>query len=161
MTAVSGMTLQKAILANRIKCNFQGVALGDGWLAPLDCMASYAPFLRAMSLIDAQQEVVVAQYANDAAIALNQNNNGTEATNLWGAQQNYIGEACDGCNWYNSINSTDFDAQEAMLNTICSPGGFFYNQFASIVPSGVSFGSQSNTVFSEVKKKKIHRSVSF
>jgi hypothetical protein len=52
--------------------------------------------------------------------------------------------------WF-SINSTDLDEQEQVLNTICSPGGFFYQQFADIVPPGVSFGSQSNNVFEQVR----------
>ncbi len=150
MTAVFGMQLQKAILAGQIKANFQGVTLGDGWLAPLDCMVSYAPFLQAMSLIDHEQAVVVQQFADDAAIALNRDNNGAKATDLWGQQQNYIGNACDNCNWYNSINSTDLDAAEAQLNVICSPGGSFYQKVQNIVPSNVSFGGQANQVFSEL-----------
>ncbi len=122
MAAMFGMQLQKAILAGSIRANFRGVSLGDGWLAPVDCMASYAPFLQAMSLVDAEQAVVIAQYAADAAVALNHDNNGAKATDLWGQQQQYISNACDGCNWYNSINSTDLDAAEAQLNVICSPG---------------------------------------
>jgi serine carboxypeptidase 1 len=97
MAAMFGMQLQKAILAGQIRANFRGVSLGDGWLAPLDCMASYAPFLQAMSLVDAEEAVVIAQYAADAAVALNRDNNGAKATDLWGQQQGYIGNACDGC----------------------------------------------------------------
>lgn len=146
MTAISAAAIHKAILAGSIKANLQGVALGDGWLDPIACMQSYAPYFLALSLIDEEQAAVVANYADEAAAALAQNN-GTQATNLWGEQQNYIGQACDGCNWYNSINSTDTDAEEAQLNINCAPGGSFYSKVQSVIPPSVSYGSQSGTVF--------------
>lgn len=149
MTAIFGMMLQQAIEAKEMTCNFKGVALGDGWLAPVDCMASYGPYLQALSLIDSEQAAEVKTYADKAAAAIAQNN-GALATDLWGQQQNYISAACGGCNWYNAINSTDLDAQEAQLNVICSPGGFFYEQFKQIVPAGVAFGSQAGTVFTQL-----------
>jgi len=149
MTAFTGVALHEAIEAGKVKSNFQGVALGDGWLDGADCMASYAPFLLAMSLIDEEQAKVVTQYATEAAAAL-EANNGTQATNLWGEQQQYISESCDGCNWYNSINSTDTDAAEAQLNKNCHSGGSFYEYVKSVVPSSVNYGSQAGNVFSEM-----------
>ena len=86
MTAVTAVALHKAIQSGKVKANLQGVALGDGWLAPVDCMKSYAPYLLALSLIDEEQAATVTQYANEAEAALNANN-GTQATNLWGEQQ--------------------------------------------------------------------------
>lgn len=47
---------------------------------------------------------------------------------IWGEQQQYISNACGGCNWYNVINSTDTDAAEAQMNKICARGGSFFNQ---------------------------------
>jgi serine carboxypeptidase 1 len=147
MTAIFGASLFTAIQNGKVKANFQGVALGDGWLAPVECMKSYGPYLLAFSLIDAEQYTEVEKYATEAAAAIAAND-GKKATDLWGQQQQYISTACDGCNWYNSINSTDLDAQEAQLNKNCQPGGSFYEQVKSVVPSNVHYGSQSGQVFS-------------
>lgn len=49
--------------------------------------------------------------------------NGAQATDIWGQQQQYVGTICGNCNWYDAINSTDTDAQEAVLNSILATGG--------------------------------------
>jgi len=149
MTAIFGASLFTAIQNGKVKANFQGVALGDGWLAPVDCMKSYGPYLLAFSLIDEEQYTQVEQYATEAEAAIAAND-GNKATDLWGQQQQYISNACDGCNWYNSINSTDLDAAESQLNKNCQPGGSFYQKVQSAIPSNVNYGSQSGQVFSHL-----------
>ena len=124
-------------------------ALGDGWLAPVDCMASYAPYLTALSLVDEEQAAKISEYAVQAAAVLAANN-GTGATDLWGEQQQYIEQACDQCNFYNAINSTNSNADEAQLAINMAPGGSFFEIIKSVIPSGVSYGSQSNEVFSKL-----------
>merc|ERR1711991_531804 len=64
-----------------------------------------------------------------------------------GQQQEYISNACGGCNWYNVINSTNTNAAEAQMNKICARGGSFFNKIGSVVPASVNFGSQSGQVF--------------
>lgn len=143
MTSFFARSLVTAIQSGVVRANFKGVGLGDGWLAPIECMKSYAPYLTALSLITRQQAQVISDMAAQAEYAL-ESGNGKRATDIWGQQQQYIGQACDGCNWYSVTNATDLDEQEAVLNTICSPGGSFYSQVQSVIPSGVTFGAQVN-----------------
>lgn len=146
MTAVFGEALHKAIKAGQVRANFAGVSLGDGWVDPLACVSSYGEYLRALSLVDDAQAAVIDSYASQMKQALDANN-GVEATNLWGQQQQYIESVCDGCNFYNSINSTDLDAQENQMGINCAPGGWFYQQVQSVIPSNVVWGAQGNQVF--------------
>lgn len=45
MASYFGKTLADAIDQGKIAINFKGVGIGDGWVGPLNCMYSYAPYL--------------------------------------------------------------------------------------------------------------------
>ncbi|GLH00391.1 Vitellogenic carboxypeptidase [Gryllus bimaculatus] len=45
MAAEYALELQKAVERGDFEVNFQGVALGDGWVSPIDSVLTWAPFL--------------------------------------------------------------------------------------------------------------------
>lgn len=110
-------------------------------------MSSYGEYLQSLSLITPAEAIKVNSYATQAQQALSSGNPG-QATNLWGQQQQYVSSICGNCNWYDVINSTDTDKQEAILNQILSPDGSVYKEkLSKIVPPGVVFGANSGLVF--------------
>ena len=52
MTAAFGVALHHEILSGGLECNFQGVALGDSWISPIDSVLTWAPYLYQVSLLD-------------------------------------------------------------------------------------------------------------
>lgn len=143
MTAYFGAALTRAIAQGSIHVNFKGVALGDGWVDPVDCMYSYGPYLSTFSQINPAQAKKITELASFAQNALEEGN-GTEATNWWGIQQNYISEYTDNLNWYNSLYYYDYTADN-QLDTFLATN--FTTQLGSIVPPGVAYNAQSGLVF--------------
>lgn len=147
MASMFGRALFQAIAAKKLRANFKGVGLGDGWVDPIACMQSYGPFLRSLSLLDGPQEAQVNALATQAAAAVAAGH-GREATDLWGQQQQLVSSMCAGCNWYDALNLTDTDALESQLNANCAaPSGSFYRTIANVVPPNVTFNSQGGIVF--------------
>jgi len=70
MTSVFGETLHKAILAQKIDCNFQGVALGDSWISPVDYFLSLGDYLYSYNLLDDKDLVAVNDIAQQTAQAV-------------------------------------------------------------------------------------------
>ena len=66
MTAAFGVALYQEIQSGGIQCNFQGVALGDSWISPIDSVLTWAPYLYQMSLLDEKdlQEVIKVKVFN-------------------------------------------------------------------------------------------------
>jgi carboxypeptidase C (cathepsin A) len=143
MTAYFGAALAKAIAAKSIVVNFKGVEIGDGWVDPIDCMYSYGPYLETFSQISPAQAENITQYAEFAQNALEEGN-GTEATNWWSFQQNLIGLATGGINWYNSLYYYDYTADNQLDEFL---GSNFTTMLGSIVPPNVSYNAQSGLVF--------------
>jgi serine carboxypeptidase 1 len=143
MTAYFGAALAEAIAKGSISVNFKGVALGDGWVDPVDCMYSYAPYLTTFSQINPAQAKEITQMASYAQNALEQGN-GTQATNWWGNQQDYISLVTDNLNWYNSLYYYDYTADN-QLDVFLATN--FTAKLGNIIPAGVSYNNQSNDVF--------------
>lgn len=93
MAAVTGEALHKAINQGIVQARFMGVMLGDGWLGPVDCMASYGEYLLDLSLVTPEQKAQIDSYAVTAAKALAAGD-GVGATNAWGDQQSYVSTVC-------------------------------------------------------------------
>jgi len=144
MTANFAVALDKAIKADRLTLTqFKGVALGDSWVAPIDCMYSYPTYLYAVSLVDQVEADNLTAYAKFADEALNTNNNGVEATGYWGEQQSYLEYFAGGPNIYNWMYYDDYlpDNQFSTLmeNTIRKQLGD--------IPTFVNWTSESTQVF--------------
>ena len=52
MTAAFAVALFQEIQSGGIECNFQGVALGDSWISPIDSVLTWGPYLYQTSLLD-------------------------------------------------------------------------------------------------------------
>jgi serine carboxypeptidase 1 len=71
MASVTGVALHKALLAKRLQVNFRGVMLGDGWVGPVLCMASYGQYLLALSLVTPEQAQKIDAFAVQAQQGIN------------------------------------------------------------------------------------------
>lgn len=147
MAAYFGAALADALAERTIlNINFRGIMIGDGWVDPISCMKSYAPYLQGFSQINDKQARNVTRYANYAQTAL-ESGNGTQSTFWWGVQQDYISLFTSNINWYNSLYYYDYTSENAMnwyLSTV------FTAARGSLIPSGVVFNGQSNQVFNSM-----------
>jgi len=143
MTAYFGARLVKAIAAREISVNFKGVALGDGWVDPIDCMYSYGPYLTSFSQITPSQAANITEMAAFAQSALEEGK-GDQATNWWSAQQSAISAFTDNLNWYNSLYYYDYTADNQLDQFLATN---FTTMLGSIIPGGVSYNAQSDEVF--------------
>jgi len=144
MTSYFGVALDQAIKSGQIKMtSFKGVALGDSWIAPVDCMLSYPEYMLATSLINEVQAANLTTYALLAQKAMSQGN-GDEATNYWGIQQGWAEEFAAGVNFYNFLYYTDYLPEEQLTELIDGP----IRTKLGIIPTNVTWGGQSNDVFS-------------
>lgn len=101
----AAMALSAAVSSGALKLNLRGVAMGDSWISGIDYVDTWAPFLRATSLMTAQAKATIVDplvAAADAAVAAG---NWAEATNAWGAVEGGIDQATPpGINFYNILN---------------------------------------------------------
>jgi len=142
MTANFGVALHNAIQNGQLNLNFMGVALGDSWVAPVNCMYSYAPYLFSISEIDSEQADNLTYYAIQAEVAWNKGD-GVQATNFWGIQQGIAEEFAAGVNIYNFKYFYDYIPEQGMNNLMNGP----IKQKLGIIPNNVTWGGQSNDVF--------------
>lgn len=144
MTAYLGAAIVDAVANGTLPKNFQGVALGDGWVDPIDCMYSYKPYLETFSQLTPEEGDNITKYAQLAQSALEEGK-GNDATNYWSTQQDYISWFTSNLNWYNSLYYYDYTADN-QLDVFLATN--FTQKLGSIVPNGVSYNAQSNDVFS-------------
>eukprot|EP01118_Nematostelium_gracile_P007190 TRINITY_DN2326_c0_g1_i2.p1 TRINITY_DN2326_c0_g1~~TRINITY_DN2326_c0_g1_i2.p1 ORF type:complete len:427 (-),score=123.79 TRINITY_DN2326_c0_g1_i2:56-1291(-) len=142
MTANFGVELDLAIRQKRIQANFIGVALGDSWIDPVGCMASYSPFLEAVSLIDENEAAQLTQLAQQAEAQWNAGQ-GQDATNTWSTQQDLLEGFAAEVNIYNYNEFSDY-LPESQLDVLLN--GPLKSQLG--VPDNVTWGENSDTVFS-------------
>ena len=93
MTIQLADALTAAIDAGTLKMNFRGVALGDSWISGIDYVDTWAPFLRATSLMTAADKARIVDplvATADAAVAAG---DWAGATSAWGAVENGIDQA--------------------------------------------------------------------
>jgi len=126
--------------------NFRGVGLGDSWIAPVECMASYGSFLESASLIDGNQAELLNTFAKQAQVKLSAGE-GAAATQLWSDQQSKIGEFTNGVDFYDYLryNAQLPDLDQLMNNAI-------RRKLGNTIPANVKWGSQSNSVFQNMVK---------
>lgn len=99
-----------ALMKSGLDIKVKGASNNDGWTSPIDCMMSYGPWMRANSLVNDVQSEELTDIALQAATQLAKGN-GTEATNLWGIQQNAYSVMSAGVNVYNVRFFYDYTAE--------------------------------------------------
>jgi len=143
MTANFAVALDNAIQQGTLQLTqFMGVALGDSWIDPVECMYSYPTFMYSVSLIDSEEASNLTEYAVLADEAW-QNGQGAESTNYWGIQQNYAEAFAGGVNFYNFLYYTDYLPETQLQNLMDGP----IRTKLGIIPSNVTWGGQANDVF--------------
>ncbi|ELU03230.1 hypothetical protein CAPTEDRAFT_227023 [Capitella teleta] len=110
MTAAFAYALHQAIQQGEIKCNFQGVALGDSWISPVDYVKTWGPYLYATSLVGEKGLKSIALAADQCVNATLQGKF-TEATELWSKLESVVEEETNGVNFYNILS---WDSQLAV-----------------------------------------------
>jgi len=130
-----------------------GVAIGDGWVSPVSCMAAYPKYLSALGLITADDVAVLNADAANAGNAM-EAGNGALATYYWGVQQNHIGKMTGGVDFYNVLQYTDNSPDITPLMK-----GWFRQQLGDLVPANFTFNAQGNDVFSALQDSFMRDSV--
>lgn len=102
VAAVLGNALVRAIQDKQIVADFRGVALGDAWVAPMDSVNTWAPYLRATSLVDAKQEASVKAVADRTQQACDEGR-WVDATRLWAETENVIQAVTDNVDFYHIL----------------------------------------------------------
>nr|AYV99579.1 venom polypeptide [Dolopus genitalis] len=169
MAAEIALELYKAIKAKKIDCNFQSVALGDAWVSPMDSVYSWAPLLLQMGIIDHPGHDEIMAAAKRVEVAL-KNGKFVEATNLWGITQRVLLSNSAGVDFYNILKKTPayflkmnslvknldvamydtlvhFDRPISRRQTLDQLMKGAVSKTLNI-PRHVTWGSQSNVVFS-------------
>nr|XP_053645518.1 retinoid-inducible serine carboxypeptidase-like isoform X2 [Cherax quadricarinatus] len=102
MAAQFAVSLNKAVLQKKIRCQLAGVALGDSWVSPVDAVLSWGSYLYATSLIDSAGLTKVNNKAQEVSDAVKAGKLGP-ATELWGETENLIENVTNGVNFYNIL----------------------------------------------------------
>ena len=165
MTAAFGVALHNAIHEGEVDSNFQGVALGDSWISPVDSVISWGPYLYSLSLLDerALKKVNLEAAATAEAVKLGDLK---RATDLWSATESIIDGLTDSVDVYNVLrhnipppvldSSLDYPWKWLFQRHV----GHFYGEALSelmngpirqklgIIPDDVTWGGQASAVFS-------------
>jgi len=147
MTANFGVALDMAITAHQIGLkDFRGVALGDSWVAPVDCMYSYPPFLQSISLINQEQSDNLTIYAEWAENDM-QEGLGVNATNWWGIQQSMAEIFADNVNIYNYLYYYDYLPENQLAELAQTVLHKKWN-----IPANVTWAGESDQVFMSMQQ---------
>jgi len=104
------VAIVQALQQGAMRANFQGVALGDSWISPIDFVMTYAEYLYTTSEVDYYGLAKINQSAYSVLNAVN-TRQWALATTLWGNNQDVIENVTSGINFYNILNraSSDFN----------------------------------------------------
>ncbi|KAL3682188.1 hypothetical protein R1sor_000210 [Riccia sorocarpa] len=83
----AGVAITKRL--SELNFNFQGVALGDTWISPMDFLYTWGPLLKSFSLVDEADKARLDSYAQLAASELGKGNF-VNATYIWGDMEEEV-----------------------------------------------------------------------
>ncbi|XP_033631003.1 retinoid-inducible serine carboxypeptidase-like isoform X1 [Asterias rubens] len=168
MTAGFSLAITKAIIAGTLSCNFQGLAMGDSWISPIDSVNSWGPYLHSISLLDGKGLRAVQASARAVEDAFNKENY-SQATELWSATEDTVDEETFGVDFYNILNNYGESLLTAKERIQLSPIEKLYRRHVSRmqtgdldalmngqikkqlgIPDNVTWGGQSSAVFSHL-----------
>jgi len=164
MSTTFGVELYKAIKKGSIKVNFQGVALGDSWISPMDFVATWADYLLTTSEIDSNGRLQINQSASQVQQAIS-SGDWNSATDLWGMTEQVIEGVSGGVNFYNILDrsNNEFSRKFATEENLAKRHLAIYHQDPlddlmngpirqklKIIPANVTWGGQSYLVFTSL-----------
>ncbi|GFR78356.1 carboxypeptidase [Elysia marginata] len=110
MTAAFSDVLYEAIQDGKIEMNFQGFAMGDSWISPVDSTNSWGPYLYATSNVD-DAGLASIQAAAKTIERLVMEGKFTEATEAWDRAEGVVGDVTQGVSFYNILKWGSDDAK--------------------------------------------------
>uniref|UniRef100_A0A023GNA5 Carboxypeptidase n=1 Tax=Amblyomma triste TaxID=251400 RepID=A0A023GNA5_AMBTT len=168
MAAEFALALYKAHASGKVSCKLAGVALGDGWLSPLDSTSTWGQYLYTMSFLDKSNLLTLNKVVSEIRQALVAKQ-GAKATELWASAEDLVEQLTNGVDWYNILRP-QFD-QVTALDKASPPldrayvrhVARFYNgtltelmngpikEKLGSIPENVTWGGQSSEVFKALK----------
>jgi len=164
MAAAFSKVLYTSIQAGDVKCNFQGLAMGDSWISPLDYVLTWGPYLYATSLVDGTGLAKINKTATACEAAYDAGKF-VESTNLWSETETVINDITGGVNFYNVLDwNPPFSqvslADKSPLDKLYTRHSGVYNtpnlntlmngvirKKLGIIPKNVTWGAQQGQVF--------------
>lgn len=168
MAASFALALHKAASAGKVQCNFRGVALGDGWLSPLDSMSSWAQYLYGLSLLDGAEVKLVDKAVAEVRKAIVSGRT-AKATELWASLEALVEHLTNGVDWYNVLRplpkslysaNVSLAEKDPLYRVFQRHVSRFYadplyslmngpiKEKLHVIPKNVTWGGQSAEVFS-------------
>lgn len=165
MTAGFSAVLYNAIVKKEISMNFQGLAMGDSWISPVDSTNSWGPYLYATSIVSLSGLEKINTSAKMIE-ALIKKGDYANATKYWGVLEDIVEEEGNGVNFYNilkwsskeeryskSTNTNHLDhlfkrhVGVMLKDDIGNLMNGHVRQKLGIIPENVKWGGQSGAVF--------------
>lgn len=171
MAAATALEITKQNAAGNTNINIKGVGLGDAWIAPMDAVNTWAPYLYETGLLDENGYNAVKSAADKTQQAVDAGQ-WSKATNWWSFTESVIMQNSDNVDFYNILAphystlsrrtkqnvrdgkcpadlvsgyKTNVDAYQAdPLDTLMN--GYVKTYLG--IPNGVTWGAQSGDVFS-------------
>ncbi|KAH6943611.1 hypothetical protein HPB50_024798 [Hyalomma asiaticum] len=176
MAAEFAFQLYKAHASGKVSCKLSGVALGDGWLSPLDSTSTWGQYLYTMSFLDKTNLMTLNKVVSQIREALVAKE-GAKATALWASAEDIVEQLTNGIDWYNILQpqQEEFSASHGGLSlpsdrqlgrAFVRHVAHFYNVFNGTltelmngpikeklgsIPKNVTWGGQSGAVFQALK----------
>uniref|UniRef100_L7M8W7 Carboxypeptidase n=1 Tax=Rhipicephalus pulchellus TaxID=72859 RepID=L7M8W7_RHIPC len=175
MAAEFALQLYKAHASGKVSCKLSGVALGDGWLSPLDSTSTWGQYLYTMSFLDKTNLMTLNKVVSEIRQALVAKD-GAKATALWASAEDIVEQLTNGIDWYNILQPQQEPSKSPGALSL-PPGNplgrafarhvaHFYNVFngsltelmngpikekLGSIPKNVTWGGQSGAVFQALK----------
>ncbi|RYE84659.1 MAG: hypothetical protein EOO65_01875, partial [Methanosarcinales archaeon] len=109
MTVGFATALLAALDAGTLRANFKGIALGDSWISGESYTNTWTPWLRMLSVMDANQAATQVQPYVAAVQADIANGAWLQATNDWGNLEDAIEATTDDISFYNVLQHNSDD----------------------------------------------------
>ncbi|KAL1427269.1 hypothetical protein MTO96_017560 [Rhipicephalus appendiculatus] len=175
MAAEFALQLYKAHASGKVSCKLSGVALGDGWLSPLDSTSTWGQYLYTMSFLDKTNLMTLNKVVSEIRQALVAKD-GAKATSLWASAEDIVEQLTNGIDWYNilqpqqepsaSLGALSLPSDNTLGRAFVRHVAHFYNIFNGTltelmngpikeklgsIPKNVTWGGQSGAVFQALK----------
>lgn len=123
MLSAAAQAVLAAVDNGSLKMNLKSLSLGDSWIDGLSYVQAWGPWLRELSVLDANQLATQVQPDVDSCTAAVKAGDWVSATNFWGSVENDITSTTDDISFYNILQHNVADDDDA--STSASPKPLF------------------------------------